>query len=84
MHDPTELRQVIETAIGEVLAASGRQCKSLALDDALMADIGLDSLDLAQVVVLLEEWLKVDPFRSAGQSVRTLGYLEQAYHRLLT
>ncbi len=78
-----QLRKTIEQAIQDVLAASGRTPKPLHGSDALFADIGLDSLDLAQIVVLLEQRLEVDPFRVSGQAVRTLDDLEQAYYRLL-
>lgn len=84
MTEPADLRQTIERAIREVLACSGRNCKLLRSGDALRADIGLDSLDLAQVVVLLEERLGVDPFRVGGEPVRTLDDLEHAYQRLVT
>ena len=53
----------------------------------LAADIGLDSLDLAQTIVLLERSLGVDPFRSpsaARPSVRTVSDLISIYIQALS
>lgn len=83
MSELVSLQKTIERVIHEVLAGSGRPLKPLSSGDLLAADIGLDSLDLAQVVVILEQQLKVDPFRVGGQSIRTVDDLHQAYSRLL-
>jgi acyl carrier protein len=83
MTQPANLRETIEQAIQEVLASSGRTPKPLHPEHALSRDIGLDSLDVAQVVVLLEQRLGIDPFRAAGQSIRTVDDLHQAYRKLL-
>jgi acyl carrier protein len=45
----------------------------------LAVEVGLDSLDLAQVVVLLEQQLGVDPFRKRGAAIRTFADLVRAY-----
>jgi acyl carrier protein len=51
----------------------------------LAADLGLDSLDLAQTIVLLERSLGIDPFRSASTSrtVRTVSDLITIYETAL-
>ena len=50
----------------------------------LGSDLGLDSLDLAQIIVLLERSLGVDPFRDARGSaprppIRTFDHLVALY-----
>jgi acyl carrier protein len=74
-----EIRTAVEAEIQRVLEESGRPVVSLRDDDSLFVTLGLDSLDLAQVVVALEQSLKVDPFRKRGISIRTFGDLVQAY-----
>jgi len=52
----------------------------------LATDLGLDSLDLAQTIVLLERSLGVDPFRSPSGSrpaIRTVGDLISIYTEAL-
>ena len=52
----------------------------------LAADLGLDSLDLAQTIVLLERSLGCDPFRSAtsaGPTLRTVSDLITIYSQAL-
>jgi acyl carrier protein len=53
----------------------------------LSSDLGLDSLDLAQTIVLLERSLGVDPFRAeaAGRpSIRTVGDLITIYSEAMS
>jgi acyl carrier protein len=48
----------------------------------LSSDLGLDSLDLAQTIVLLERSLGVDPFRAASgsrPSIRSVADLIMIY-----
>jgi acyl carrier protein len=80
------LPEAVATAIGTVLRDSGRESKAVDPAMLLAADLGLDSLDLAQTIVLLERSLGVDPFRfpSASQpAVRTVGDLISIYTRAL-
>ena len=54
----------------------------------LAKDVGLDSLDLAQTVVILERTLSVDPFRTAPAeggrpAIRTVGDLVSLYERAI-
>ena len=51
MNDSSELEQKIGDVINRVLADSGRSPKALAAGDTLTGDVGLDSLDLAVMVV---------------------------------
>jgi len=70
-------------AILRVLRESGREPgRDLEAATLLVDDLGLDSLDLAQTVVLLERSLGVDPFRQEAieqPSLRTVGDLISIY-----
>lgn len=72
----------ISTAIRTVLHDTGRDAKAVEPAMLLSGDLGLDSLDLAQTIVLLERSLGVDPFRAeaAGRpAIRTVGDLIAIY-----
>ena len=75
----------ISTAIRTVLHDTGRDAKDVAPSMLLSSDLGLDSLDLAQTIVLLERSLGIDPFRSASTSrtVRTVSDLVAIYETAL-
>lgn len=51
--------------IRQVLHETGREPGGIEPRMSLAGDLGLDSLDLAQTVVLLERALGTDPFREA-------------------
>lgn len=85
-----ERRQRCETAIvaaiRQVLRETGREPGGIEPRMSLAGDLGLDSLDLAQTVVLLERALGVDPFRQAPPPggrppVRLVGDLIDLYVR---
>lgn len=88
MHDfvsdsDTVIAAEIDTAIRTVLRDTGREVDALVPESRLGADLGLDSLDLAQTVVLLERSLGVDPFRApATAPVRTIADLRSLYARV--
>ena len=75
----------VADAIHSVLRDMGRATKPIEPPMLLAADLGLDSLDLAQTIVLLERSLGVDPFRSAATSrtVRTVSDLVSIYESAL-
>jgi acyl carrier protein len=78
----------IATAIRTVLHDTGRDAKVISPEMLLAADLGLDSLDLAQTIVLLERSLGVDPFRSAPAAaprpaIRTVSDLASIYSSAL-
>jgi acyl carrier protein len=54
----------IVAAIRQVLRDTGREPVAVEPQMLLVGDLGLDSLDLAQTIVLLERSLGVDPFRT--------------------
>ena len=55
----------VADAIAIVLRDTGREAAPLEPGMRLAGDVGLDSLDLAQTIVLLERSLGVDPFRAS-------------------
>jgi acyl carrier protein len=75
----------VANAIESVLRDTGRHTKPVEPALLLAADLGLDSLDLAQAIVLLERSLGIDPFRSASTSrtVRTVSDLVAIYETAL-
>ena len=60
-----------------------RATRVIADDDALVATIGLDSLDLAVMTVRLEQQFGNDPFRQGPRAVRTFGELVAVYEQSL-
>jgi acyl carrier protein len=73
------IRATVQSTIQNVLENTNRLRQSFEDDDLLFVEVGLDSLDLAQVVVSLEQELGVDPFRKSGAPIRTFGDLVRAY-----
>jgi acyl carrier protein len=76
--------RLIADAICRVLHDTGREPVRVDRGMLLGKDLGLDSLDIAQTIVLLERELGVDPFRHppAGvdrPAVRTVGDLIAVY-----
>lgn len=61
---PATLHDTIAAAIRSVLSDTGRTASEINPASLLAADLGLDSLDLAQTIVILERTLGVDPFRT--------------------
>lgn len=75
----------VATAIRSVLRDTGRHADVVEPSMLLASDLGLDSLDLAQTIVLLERSLGIDPFRTAGAArptIRTVGDLTSAYESI--
>ncbi len=80
----TVIAAEIDTAIRTVLRDTGREVEALGAESLLHADLGFDSLDLAQTVVLLERSLGIDPFRDARvlPAVRTVADLRTLYSQV--
>jgi acyl carrier protein len=79
--------EAVTTAIRSVLRDTGRDGREVPAM-LLAADLGLDSLDLAQTIVLLERSLGIDPFRSAPTTgprppIRTVSDLISIYSSAL-
>ena len=79
MNKETDLRLQIVATVNKILSDSGRPSCQPADQDNLTRDLGLDSLDLAVLIVTLEEHLGVDPFRDGLTAVHTLGDLVDVY-----
>lgn len=78
----------VADAIRTVLRDTGRSVGAIAPERLLAADLGLDSLDLAQTIVLLERSLGVDPFRDWSAAtprppIRTVSDLVLIYTKAL-
>lgn len=83
-----EVLAAIRAAVETVYRDTARSPRDVAADALLGADLGLDSLDMAQIVVLLERSLGVDPFRDHAPAaqrgpVRTVGHLVTLYSSAL-
>jgi acyl carrier protein len=78
-----DVARAVRAAVAQVLADSGRPEVEVCDESALREQLGLDSLDLALVVVRLEQTLGIDPFRRRGTAVRTVGDLTAAYRHEL-
>lgn len=87
------MTQTIQNAVSDAIAAvfrdTGRPSRPVEPGMLLGADLGLDSLDLAQTIVVLERRLSVDPFRSAPAeggrpTIRTVADLVSLYERALS
>lgn len=55
---------------------------SIEASSALRSDLQFDSLDIAVLLVRLEDRLGVDPFLTTGRVIGTVGELVQAYRDL--
>lgn len=73
------IRQTVIDTINKIRTDLGREQLAPQDSDALMGELGLDSLDLAVLVVSLEKELGVDPFRDGSKTARTLGDLVVVY-----
>jgi acyl carrier protein len=83
----SDVSEAVIAAIQSVLRDTGRREKRVETSMLLSGDLGLDSLDLAQTIVLLERTLGVDPFRVAALDrppVRTVADLVSMYARALS
>lgn len=80
-----EMAVTIINVIQEALVQKGVPTGSRAIDGNIdqslrLDSLGLDSLDWAAIVVMLEEKTQVDPFqRGPGQELHTLGDLVDVY-----
>jgi len=75
-----ELIGTIIDVVREVLEQKGRTTTQLTLDSKIDESLGLESLDWATIVAVLEEKIQVDPFQSGlRQDLRTLGDLVEVY-----
>ncbi len=70
----------ILASVRDVLQAKGLKLPALSSSTPLLkTDIGLDSLDLAGLLVELEYFSGIDPFSRGFQEFRTAGELARLY-----
>ncbi len=76
-----ELDAIVHEVVLEVVQQASAAVISVGDSDTLTGELGLQSLDLAQIVATLEARTGLDPFaeRVAITSVRTVGDLAAAY-----
>ncbi len=84
MTDNESIRNTVGQVINRVLTDTGRGTREYNNDDTLTGTIGLDSLDLAVMVVGLEQSLGVDPFRTGAHPVQTFGELVALYEKTIS
>lgn len=77
----SDLRQTIANTINKILTDMGRDELTPTDSDALTGELGLDSMDLAVLVVTLKKSLGVDPFRDGSTTARTFGELVAVYEQ---
>jgi acyl carrier protein len=77
MTDPLiELRELVLAEISEIRVTKGLADILIGPESVLLSDdLGLDSLDLATLIVSLQEKTQLDPFRSGFIMFRTVGEL---------
>jgi acyl carrier protein len=84
-----DVAAAVREAILAVYRDTGRPPLETPAASLLGSDLGLDSLDLAQIIVLLERSLGVDPFRDARATtphppIRTVNHLVTLYSDALS
>jgi acyl carrier protein len=78
----TSLEEKILSTVMDVARRRNPSLTAVRREQSLVGELGLDSLDLAQVVAMLEGELGFDPFAtSAISQVKTVGDLCEAYAR---
>ena len=73
------IRDTLAETIVQIVRDKGRILDAVRDDDTLQGSLGLDSLDLAVLVVRAEQQLGFDPFRDGGGLVATFGQLVDRY-----
>ena len=78
--DRDRIRATVEETIAEVMEARDLDPSLIAPAAKLSETLGLRSMDLAQIVLTLEDELETDPFQTIPiTSIRTVGDLTGAY-----
>lgn len=69
-------------ALNEIFQAKGVKAPALAADTVLEAELGLESLDFAELVIRLEERTGLDPFADGRVlHIRTIADLASLYEK---
>lgn len=75
------VQAAVTAVVHRILRDTGRPTRPLDPADTFTGTLGLDSLDLAVLVVGLEQELQVDPFRAGAAPVQTVGELVSLYRQ---
>lgn len=73
--------EVVSRAIGEVFEENGKPKVAVRPDSRILEDLGLDSLNLALLLVKLEERTGRDPFAAGFENFTTVGELVALYQK---
>lgn len=77
--DPAAIEARVHATVAEVMASRGLDAPVTA-EARLSEGLGLRSMDLAQIVLTLEDTLETDPFQEIPiTSIQTVGDLTRAY-----
>jgi len=75
-----EIRARIVRILGKIIAAKGLPAPDLGDDTVLLGgSLGIDSLDLAELIVTMTEECRKDPFAAGLLEFRTVGELVRLY-----
>ena len=78
----TEILSKLETIIGDMAALKGAPKPSINAQSVLLGGgLPIDSLDLAAIVVELEQATGFDPFKQGFVNFRTAGELARLYQQ---
>lgn len=79
----TQVATLIRQTIAQILRdnGGGREMADIDDEDDLRRTLGFDSLDLAVLVIRLEQQLGIDPFRQRTHRVHTVGQLIALYQQ---
>ena len=79
-----QVDEMVRATIADLLDEQGLDNPGIEDEAKLVDTLGLKSMDIAQVVLTLEDELEIDPFQEIPiTSVRTVGDLIQAYQGAL-
>lgn len=74
------MRDTIDAVVNTILEKKGREPRELRDHEHLVTDVGLDSLDIAELVTRLEMQLGVDPF-ALGATAADYGEFVRVYEQ---
>ena len=78
------IEETIRRVALEIARRSDPELEGVRMEHALIEDLGMESLALAELVAILEMELGVDPFSSTAISqIRTVGDLHSAFRGAL-
>lgn len=81
------MTQVIDLIISEtqkLITSKGVSCPVIKAESNFLKDLPMDSLDLATLIVALEDSTHIDPFRGGFKSFYTVAELAALYEHALS